>query len=98
MPEYLTLVLNSLIVQEQIEKVLSGALIKHWLTEQINNTVIPKLDIDKQKEIVEKIQESFKCREQSKQLLEIAKQGVEKAIEQNEESATVWINQELEKL
>ena len=98
LPEYLTLVLNSLIVQEQIEKVLSGALIKHWLTEQINNTVIPKLDVDKQKEIVEKIQESFKCREQSKQLLEIAKQGVEKAIEENEESATAWINQELEKL
>jgi restriction endonuclease S subunit len=98
LPEYLTLVLNSLIVQEQIERVSSGALIKHWLVDQINNTVIPKLDIEKQKEIVSKIQESFKCREQSKQLLEIAKLGVEKAIEENEETATNWINQELLRL
>lgn len=98
LPEYVTLVLNSLIVQEQIERVSSGALIKHWLIDQINNTVIPKLEIEKQKEIVAKIQESFKCREQSKQLLEIAKRGVEIAIEQEEEIATTWINQEFDKI
>jgi type I restriction enzyme, S subunit len=98
LPEYLTLVLNSLIVQEQIERVSSGALIKHWLLNQINNTVIPKLEIEKQKIIVAKIQESFKCRELSKQLLEIAKLGVEKAIEENEETAEKWIKQELGKL
>lgn len=98
LPEYVTLVLNSLIVQEQIERVSSGALIKHWLIDQINDTVIPKLEIGKQKEIVAKIQESFKCREQSKQLLEIAKLGVERAIEENEEIATNWINKEFDKI
>ncbi|REJ43486.1 MAG: hypothetical protein DWQ54_09285 [Microcystis flos-aquae TF09] len=34
----------------------------------------------------------------SKQLLEIAKIGVEKAIETDEETATAWINQQLESL
>lgn len=97
LPEYLTLVLNSILVQQQIERTSSGALIQHWLINEINSTLIPKLDIKKQREIVEKVQESSKCRKQSKQLLEIAKRGVEIAIEQNENVATNWINQELQK-
>ena len=98
LPEYLTLVLNSILVQQQIERTSSGALIQHWLINEINSTLIPKLDIQKQKEIVGKIQESTKCRKQSKQLLEIAKRGVEIAIEQDEDIATNWINQELQKI
>lgn len=35
---------------------------------------------------------------QSKQLLEIAKTGVERAIETDEATATTWINQQLEAL
>ncbi|MHC5721599.1 MAG: hypothetical protein ACYTX0_58670, partial [Nostoc sp.] len=35
---------------------------------------------------------------QSKQLLEIAKTGVERAIETDEATATAWINQQLEAL
>jgi len=35
---------------------------------------------------------------QSLQLLKIAKTGVEKAIEENEERATAWINQQLNHL
>lgn len=98
LPEYLTLVLNSILVQQQIERTYSGALIHHWLINEINSTLIPKLDIQKQREIVEKIQVSFKCRKQSKQLLEIAKRGVEIAIEQDEDIAANWINQELQKI
>ena len=37
-------------------------------------------------------------RDQSKQLSEIAKTGVEKAIEENEEVAINWIEKELQKL
>lgn len=51
-----------------------------------------------QKIISDKIQESFRLRQQSKQLLEIAKKGVEKAIESEEETAIKWINGELEKM
>lgn len=98
LPEYLTLVLNSMLVQQQIERTSSGALIQHWLINEINSTLIPKLDIQKQREIVEKIQESTKCRKQSKQFLEIAKRGVEIAIEQDENIATNWINKELQNI
>ncbi|MBE8968346.1 hypothetical protein IQ277_19605 [Nostocales cyanobacterium LEGE 12452] len=48
--------------------------------------------------IREKVRESRKAREQSKQLLEIAKTGVERAIETDEATATAWINQQLEAL
>ncbi len=98
LPEYLTLVLNSIIVQMQVERVSSGALIKHWLLEEIQNTLIPKLEMDKQIEIVEQLNEATKLRKQSKQLLEIAKRGVEIAIEENEENATSWINEQLSKI
>ncbi|CAD0225975.1 hypothetical protein [Planktothrix agardhii] len=39
-----------------------------------------------------------KNRQKSKQLLEIAKIGVERAIETDEQTATIWINQQLERL
>jgi type I restriction enzyme M protein len=42
--------------------------------------------------------ESFDLKQKSKQLLEIAKIGVEKAIETDEATATDWINQQLENL
>ncbi|PHM11529.1 hypothetical protein CK516_02005 [Nostoc sp. 'Peltigera malacea cyanobiont' DB3992] len=56
--------------------------------------------------VTEKVRESRKAREQSKQLLEIAKTGVEGAIllqrgsanETDEATATTWINQQLEAL
>jgi type I restriction enzyme M protein len=48
--------------------------------------------------ITEKVKDSRKAREQSKQLLEIAKTGVERAIETDEETAIDWINQQLKRL
>ena len=48
--------------------------------------------------ITEKVRESRKAREQSKQLLEIAKTGVERAIETDEATATIWINEQLKAL
>ena len=98
LPEYLTLTLNSIVVQMQVERVSSGALIKHWLVDEIQNTLIPKLEMCKQIEIVEQLKEATKLRTQSKQLLEIAKRVVEIAIEENEEIATSWINEQLSKI
>ncbi len=46
-------------------------------------------------QITEKVRASRKAREQSKQLLEIAKIGVERSIETDEATATDWINQQL---
>lgn len=92
LPDYLTLVLNSLAIQLQAEQSANGAIIKHWKQEDIKNVTIPLLDFKVQKQIAEKIQESFKLRKQSKNLLNLAKQVVEIAIEKNETEALKLIN------
>lgn len=91
LPDYLTLVLNSPIVQLQAERDSNGAIIQHWKPSEIENAIIPVLDMDIQKEIATKVQESFALRKQSKQLLEYAKQAVEMAIEQGEDVAMEWL-------
>lgn len=98
LPEYLALVLNSIICQKQIERDAGGSIINHWRPDQVKATLIPVLNEDKQKEICELIQESFHNRKFSKSLLEIAKRGVEMAIEKNEETAEKWIKSKIEQL
>lgn len=97
-PEYLTLVLNSAIVQKQIERDAGGSIINHWLVDQVKNTLIPILPTSTQKQISEKVNQSFCDREQSRCLLNIAKRGVEMAIEKSEKDAQNWIEVELKKL
>lgn len=96
-PEYLTLVLNSAIAQKQIERDAGGSIINHWLVDQVKNTLIPILPALAQKKIAEKVDQSFSDREQSKRLLDIAKRGVEMAIEKSEKNAQNWIDAELKK-
>ena len=98
LPEYLTLVLNSVIVQKQIERDAGGSIINHWRPDQVKATLIPILKNEKQKEIKELVEKSFSDRKLSKSLLEIAKRGVEMAIEKNEEEAGKWIDSEVRKL
>jgi restriction endonuclease S subunit len=64
----------------------------------IKNMYIPLISKDTQLSIAEKMLSAKKTKQKSKQLLEIAKIGVEKAIETDEETATAWINQQLESL
>ena len=97
-PEYLTLVLNSIIAQKQIERDAGGSIINHWLVDQVKNTLIPILPIATQRKITEKVDKSFFDREQSKRLLDIARRGVEMAIEESEKDAQYWINAQLEEL
>lgn len=94
--EYLTTVLNSLIVQEQIKRDVGGSVILHWRPDQVKNTLIPILDGSLQDEIKQKINESFNLRKQSKHLLESAKRAVEIAIEEDEGTAIEWLNKEVE--
>ena len=92
LPDYLTLVLNSPIVQLQAEKDCNGAIIQHWRPSDIEKVLIPILDMSIQKEISNKVQESFWLREESKRLLDIAIKTVEMAIETDEETALNWLN------
>ncbi|MCA2630714.1 MULTISPECIES: N-6 DNA methylase [unclassified Microcystis] len=64
----------------------------------IKNMYIPLISKDTQLSIAEKMLSAKKTKQKSKQLLEIAKIGVEKAIETDEETAADWINQQLESL
>lgn len=66
--------------------------------EQVKDTLIPILPVSVQKQISSKIDESFSNRKKSKRLLDIAKHGVEMAIEKSEEEAERWINAELTNL
>ena len=60
--------------------------------------VFPKIDSNIQNQIKEKITEMYRTKKLSKSLLEIAKKGVEIAIEKNEKEAENWINSEIKKL
>ena len=91
LPDYLTLVLNSPIVQLQAERDCSGAIIQHWKPSDIEKVLIPILDMSVQKEIASKVQESFRLREESKLLLNLAVKTVEMAIETNETTALIWL-------
>ena len=99
LPEYLTLVLNSVIVQKQIERDAGGSIINHWRPDQVKATLIPIFKKnEKQKKIKELVEKSFNDRKLSKSLLEIAKLGVEMAIEKDEQEAEKWIDGEIGKL
>ena len=89
--EYLTLVLNSILTQEQVNRDVGGSVILHWRPDQVAGTVIPILHQEKQAEIEQKVIESFNLRRRSKDLLAHAKRAVEIAIEQNEQTAIDWL-------
>jgi type I restriction enzyme, S subunit len=91
LPEYLTLILNSRLVQMQAERDAGGSIILHWRVNEIEDVVIPIIDLNKQKKIADWVQGSFQLRQQSETLLEVAKRAVEIAIEQDEEVATNYI-------
>ena len=91
LPDYLTLVLNSQVVQLQAERDCNGAIIQHWKPSDIEKVLVPVLDMDKQKEISDKVQESFRLRKEAKRLLDNAIKTVEMAIETDEETALSWL-------
>lgn len=91
LPDYLTLVLNSKLTQMQAERDAGGSIIQHWRPDEIKQVLIPILPMDTQKELVKQIQQSFKLRQESSKLIDIAKQAVEIAIEQDEQTAMKFI-------
>ena len=66
--------------------------------EDILNFPLPKIDSKIQDQIKKKITEMYETKKLSKSLLEIAKRGVEMAIENGEQETEKWVNGELAKL
>ena len=90
--EYLTLVLNSELVQKQAERDAGGSIIQHWREKEIKNVIIPIIEKSKQEQIAQKIEKSFTLKKESERLLELAKKAVEIAIEKGEDEAMRVIN------
>jgi restriction endonuclease S subunit len=79
-PEYLALVINSLVGKMQAKRDAGGSIIAHWKPEQIKNILIPILPKEIQEKIAELVKKSHAARQKSKQLLAEAKQKVEDLI------------------
>jgi type I restriction enzyme, S subunit len=97
LPDYLTLVLNSIVVKQQAERDAGGSIILHWRKEEIENVLVPVVDMSIQQKIATQIQESFKLRAESEHLIEVAKRAVEIAIEQDEQAGLEYIERETAK-
>lgn len=91
LPEYLTLVLNSKVVKMQAERDAGGSIILHWRVGEIENVVVPLVDMPTQSKIASLVRQSFTLKAESERLLEVAKHAVEVAIEQDEQAALAYI-------
>jgi restriction endonuclease S subunit len=87
LPDCLTLILNSEIVQKQAERDSGGSIIVHWRVSEIENVMIPLLDFETQTRLASRVQASFALRQESEALLALAKRAVETAIEAGEAEA-----------
>lgn len=94
-PIYLSVYLNSIAGQLQVEKYFKGSSGQIELyPDDINRFLIRIAPKEVQNEIEQSIKSAFDLEKQSEHLLEVAKQAVEKAIEENEEVAMEWMKKE----
>ena len=93
--DYLTLVLNSPIIQMQAERDAGGSIIKHWSVPQIEQVEIPIVEEYLQQDIGDKIRSSFFLRRISEKLIKTAQKAVEIAIEEGEDEALTFIDKNL---
>ncbi len=96
--ETLLVALKSIAGQIQLKKGCSGTILTAINKNEFSKIILPKIAQNTQDEIQQKVTESFNLRKQSKHLLECAKRAVEIAIEQNEEAALKWLQQQVEKV
>jgi restriction endonuclease S subunit len=97
LPDYLTLTLNSKVVQQQAERDAGGSIILHWRKEEIENVLVPIVDMAIQQKIATQIQDSVALKAESERLLEVAKRAVEIAIEQDEEAGMTYLREHASK-
>jgi len=92
--ETLLVLLKSIVGQLQLKKGCSGTILTAINKEEFKSIILPKVAEAKQQAIQQKVTESFNLRKQSKHLLECAKKAVEMAIEQDEQTAIKWLENE----
>lgn len=89
--ETLLVLLKSPVGQLQLKKGCSGTILTAINNEEFKRMLLPGIAEDIQEKIKQKISEMYQAKSASKKLLDIAKRGVEMAIEQNEEEAEKWL-------
>lgn len=97
-PIVLQVLLHSIVGKQYFEKEKTQTAQPKISDKDIHKFILPKLENDIEKEIEEKYIESQKRKILSKSLLEIAKQGVEMAIENDEQKAEKWIDEKLKEI
>jgi len=97
-PFYLETLFHSIYIQSQIQRAKAQTGQPKIADSEIKKILIPCIDLGKQKRISQNIQKALDSNKISKQLLDIAKRGVEMAIEKDEKQAHNWINSELKNL
>ena len=79
--ETLLVLFKSKLFQDYLHKFSSGTILTAISKDELQNIVIPKIAIELQTQIAEKIKQSFTLRQKANELLQTAKQSVENAIE-----------------
>lgn len=97
LPQYLTSVLNSKLVNMQSIRDTGGSIINHWSVDEINQVLIPILEMDKQKIISKKYDEACVEVINSKLVYDYAVKAVDLYFENGEQSAIEYINDKLNK-
>ena len=88
--DILTLIINSVIGKQQLIRIGTGGVQTNISSNDIKKILIPILSQKLQSQIQDKINKSLTFLIKSKNLLECAKRAVEIAIEQDEETAIKW--------
>lgn len=91
--ETLLVLFKNRVFQQILKQNCSGTILTAINKDEFLNIVIPIIDTTIQIQIEEKIKKSFGLKEESKQLLDLAKKAVEVAIEKNEDEAIKIINE-----
>ena len=94
--ETLLVLFKSEPIQALMKQRCSGTILTAISKDELLSMPLPMIDEDVQKAIAAKVQESVSLRRQSKQLLGYAKQAVEMAIEQGEDTALEWLKDKVD--
>lgn len=86
-PETLLVLFKSKLMQNLLKQGCSGTILTAINKSEFQNIPVPLIDKDTQLQISSLIQESFRLKKESEQLLDLAKRAVEVAIEEGEERA-----------
>ena len=92
-PETLLMLFKSEPIQMLMKKGCSGTILTAISKSEFEKILLPLISDEVQKHIAQKVQESFRLRNESKHLLEVAKKAVEIAISDNEEKAMQFIKE-----